>query len=120
MPSVGLTLLTLVPAIPAALVMLLGLWAMPRLARDDQDRRWPLLLILTAIVLLIPIALNARHLRTGQVGLFLLLLFPALEGVLALMLVQAHFLYAKWQKAEALFSALFLALVLLLAANRPA
>jgi hypothetical protein len=102
--------------IPAALVMLLGLWAMPRLARDDQDSRWPLFLTLTAIVLLIPIALNARHLRAGQVGLFLLLLFPALEGVLALMLVGAGSLYAQWQKAKVLFSALFLALVLLLAA----
>jgi len=106
----GFLLLTIIPAV---LVMLAGLWIMPWVNKRLQSRRWLLFLIVIAIILLIPIAAYARHFRTGQEGLLLLLILPALEGVLALILINWRSIYVLWQKEKAILSALLLALVLL-------
>ncbi len=109
----------LLAIIPAVLVILAGLWITSWVNKGGQSRRWRLFLIVTAIIMLIPILVYARHFRTGREGLFLLLIFPALEGVLALILINWRSIYVLWQKEKSLLSVLLLALGLLVAGIAP-
>lgn len=106
----GFLLLTIIPAV---LVMLAGLWITPWINQGIQSRRWLLFLIVIAIILLVPNVVYARHFRTGQEGLLLLVILPVLEGVLALILINSRSIYVLWEKEKASLSVLLLALVLL-------
>jgi hypothetical protein len=61
----ALNSLVLLTLIPAGLVMLVGLSAGPRVAKEDEERRWLLILVLTVIALLVPTAVHAPNFWTG-------------------------------------------------------
>ncbi|MFC2055147.1 hypothetical protein ACFLV7_12775 [Chloroflexota bacterium] len=67
------------------------------------------------IIILIPMVVLAGRARYGGVGLLAIMLWPALEGVLALLAVQWRSVYSLWRVEKVLLSILLIMLVVLIA-----
>jgi len=112
MPFVFFMLLTILPAM---LLLWAGLWLIPWAGSVQQNRRWILFLLIAAIIILIPMVVLAGQARYGGVGYLAILLWPALEGALALLVVQWRAVYSLWRVEKVLLSILLIVLVVLIA-----
>lgn len=112
MPFVFFMLLIILPAM---LVLWAGLWLIPWAGGVQQNRRWILFLLIAAIIILIPMVVLTGRVRYGGVGFLAILMWPALEGVLALLVVQWRAVYSLWRVEKVLLSILLIVLVVLIA-----
>ena len=108
------TYLSLLTIIPAILVLFAGGLITLREKRGELSRHWIIILLSATILLLIPITLSIVDITTSRIGIFLILLIPTIEGLLALILIQRRAIYAQWQEEKVLISALLGALLLLI------
>jgi hypothetical protein len=110
----ALVVISLILVIPALVVV--GAGAPVNVADTKLLRRrtWIILLLLVAVVLLLAATLSAPIFGRGNVPLILLWLFPALEGVLALILIYWRDVFDLWKSEKFWISALLLALITLL------
>jgi hypothetical protein len=109
-----LTYLSLFVIVPAAAILLIGGYFARKVQQANQTRTWVLVLLGAAILLLVPIVLAAEQITTSMLGLVLFGLIPALEGLLALILLQWRVIYAQWQQDRAVVSVLLGVLLLLI------
>ena len=112
MPFTFFLLLTILPAM---LLLWAGLWLIPWVDGVQQNRRWILFLLIAAIIILIPMVVLAGRARYGGVGYLAIILWPVLEGVLALLAVQWRSVYRLWRVEKVLLSILLIVLVALIA-----
>jgi len=110
----AITYLSLFTIVPAVLVLLAGGLMTLREKPAEPSRRWIIVLLSAAILLLVPINLSVEDITTSRIGIFLILLIPTIEGLLALTLIQRRAIYAQWQQEKVLISALLGALLLLI------
>ena len=110
----ALIYLSLLTVIPALLILWVGMWLAANFSTESKKRSWLLFLLLAAIAILAPGSFYADSFSDGNFPLFLLLLFPTLEGLLALLLIQWRELLALWRWGKTLVSVLILTLLLLL------
>jgi hypothetical protein len=108
------TYLSLIIIIPAVLVLFAGGVMTIHEKPVEPSRRWIIVLLSAAILILIPINLAIEEITTNRIGLFLILLIPTLVGLLALILIQRRAIYAQWWEDKRLISALLVALLLLI------
>ena len=108
-----LTYLSLIVIVPAGVILLIGGYYSGRALQANQTRLWVFVLLGATILLLVPIVLAAEQITTSMLGLVLFGLIPALEGLLALTLLQWRVIYAQWLQDKALISILLGVLLLL-------
>jgi hypothetical protein len=112
MPFTFFMLLTILPAL---LLLWAGLWLNSWAGGVQKNRRWILFLLIAAIIILVPMVVLADRARYGGVGYLAIILWPALEGVLALLAVQWRAVYSLWRVEKVLLSILLIVLVVLIA-----
>ena len=104
----------LLTTVPAAFLLIAGLWVLPKNRNKNRYDLWIQVLLITAIIVLLPIALAAEIINTSRIGLFLILLLPALEGVFALLLVQWREVHALWLQSRRRISIQLFLIILLI------
>ena len=107
----------LVAVIPAVLILAVGQWASSRADPSEKSQAWILFWLVCALVLALPFAIFSKDFFSRAAGLFLLMLLPVFEGVLAVLLLNWRQVYKLWQDKKALVSLLFLGLILILAST---
>ena len=112
MPFAFFMLLTILPAM---LLLWAGLWLIPWAGGVQKNRGWILFLLVAAIIILMPMVVLTGRVRYGGVGYLAIILWPALEGVLALLVVQWRAVYSLWRVEKVLLSILLIVLVVLIA-----
>jgi len=112
MPLVFFMLLTILTAM---LLLWAGLWLISWAGGVQKNRHWILFLLIAAIIILVPMVVLAGRARYGGVGYLAIILWPALEGVLALLAVQWRAVYSLWRVEKVLLSILLIVLVVLIA-----
>jgi hypothetical protein len=110
----AITYLSLFTIVPAVVVLFAGGLMTFREKGAEPSRRWIIVLLSAAILLLVPVNLSIVEITTSPVGIFLILFIPTIEGLLALILIQRRAIYAQWQQDKLLISALLGALLLLI------
>ncbi len=110
-----LPLLSLITVLPPLLALVAGSWVVRIFKEDDRSKGWVLYLLLAAVIMMVPYAIFASDFRTGQPGYLLIILLPAMIGILALIFYHWRDLFELWHRMKVLVSALLLALVFLLA-----
>lgn len=115
MPNLVVSSSMLLAAIPVVLVLALGRWVASKVNQVDQNHTWVLFLLGSATLMALPFAIFSENFFTHSAGLLLFLVLPALEGILALALINWRLVYQVWVEQKRLATLLLLALFLILA-----
>ncbi len=107
----------LLAAIPSIIVFAAGQWYITRKGYPDRTRNWVLIWLVCAILMAIPFAIFSPTFFSSAPGLVLLLVTPALIGLLALLLIHWRKVYSVWREKVVLVSILVITLVLVLAST---
>src|SRR4030067_1510326 len=76
-----------VAVIPAVLTRAVGQWASSKADPSEKSQAWILFWLFCALVLALPFAIFSKDFFSRAAGLFLLMLLPVFEGVLAVLLL---------------------------------
>lgn len=104
----------LLTLLPAFVIVLVGMSITSRVVDQGRARSWMQFLLSAAVLLSLPIAVFGSSLSTGVMGLYILILLPALVSVLTLLLLDWHSLIDLWRAQKRLASVLLALLALLL------
>jgi hypothetical protein len=97
--------------LPTLLVLVLGQWLLSRYPQPDGNNYLVKFGLSAAVLLAIPYALIASQFQEGNIGIFNLLVLPALDGLLALLLINWRLVYEFWMVERFPASLLLLALL---------
>jgi hypothetical protein len=113
--QVALGALALATIIPALLVVWVGERLSLKTSPENVIRSRVLFLLFSTTAILLIFSINAQSFSTGDFPIHILVLFPTLIGLLALLLLRWHDLLKVWRTDKPLLSVLLVVIVVLIA-----